>query len=635
MRFIVSYLLVLANLGFLTLGAHAAVPLISVAPVGQRATVGASAAFSVEASGSGTLSYAWFKDGALVAGATSARLFIEQVRSADAGSYQVKVSNGDGTVESTTASLVVNATATITSSLSASVPLVGPVAGRLTLGVELNYASEAAPTSLGFSLSLPPGWEYVSTGGADAPDLKPSAGQVGVLEFAYYNAFPKDRAVFTVVVGFPAGLSSAQTITSTMTFRPPAASVASAPLVLPFSATPPPAPGIPAVTPVGGVLVANTVNLSTTNLRVSAPITAGAATGGKAELRLGERLLATDSVIAATDTTVNFDLGTTTAAGLQAALAGSGALTVRLVNVVGVVSLASDPAPLVIDFTPPSVAISTSRSALLSGQTALLTFTLSEPATDFGLDDISFSGGTLTDFTAVSSSTYTATFVPAENSLQAGVIGVPAGRFSDARGNPNVVPPPLSLAVDTNPQYPTITSDRVAAGVYGTAFEYRIAATRSPLGFLASGLPSGLTLDPTSGVIRGTPRVAGSFAVTVGASNASGTGSATVNLTVAKAPLTVTATASRRSYGGSNPPFGVTFNGFVSGDTTAMLSTVPVVVTSAVASSPVGTYPLTPSSGVSDLYTFVYVDGVLTVEAAPITVSLDGLQQTYSGQPLV
>ena len=171
MRFIVSYLLVLANLGFLTLGAHAAVPLISVAPVGQRATVGASAAFSVEASGSGTLSYAWFKDGALVAGATSARLFIEQVRSADAGSYQVKVSNGDGTVESTTASLVVNATATITSSLSASVPLVGPVAGRLTLGVELNYASEAAPTSLGFSLSLPPGWEYVSTGGADAPDL--------------------------------------------------------------------------------------------------------------------------------------------------------------------------------------------------------------------------------------------------------------------------------------------------------------------------------------------------------------------------------------------------------------------------------------------------------------------------------
>ncbi len=326
---------------------------------------------------------------------------------------------------------------------------------------------------------------------------------------------------------------------------------------------------------------------------------------------------------------------TSTPAGLQAALSGAGDLTVRLLNVVGLSSLLSDPALLVLDFIPPTVTLTTTRAALLSGQTALLTFTLSEPAADFGVEDISVSGGTVTDFTAVSSSVYTVTFVPTDNAVQPGVLGVAAGRFADARGNANTAALPLSLTVDTNPQSPTITSERVAAGVYGTALEYRITATRSPLAFSASGLPAGLTLDSSSGVIRGTPRLAGTFAVTVGASNASGNGVMGLTLTVGKAPLTVTATAARRVYGGSNPAFGVTFAGFVSGDTAAMVSTVPVVVTAATAGSPVGTYPLTPGAGVSELYAFVYVDGVLTIDAAPITVVLDGLQQTYSGQPVV
>lgn len=610
-------------------------PVITVGPVAQRVTVGASATFSVEATGAGPLTYAWFKEGQTLAIRTSERLFFQQVGLGDEGIYKVKVSNADGTSESAAVALVVNPTTTIASSLTASVPFVGPVAGRMTLAVELNYANEAPPTSLGFSLNLPTGWAYVSTGGAAVPDLKPSVGQVGLLEFAYYSAIPQNRSNFTVVVSFPAGLSSAQTITSTMSFRAPTASVAGAPLVVPFSAVPPTRPGVPVLTPLGGVLVPNTVNLTTTNVQVSASMAAGTATGGQAELRFGERLLATDTVIAAQDTAVTFDLGTSTAAGLQAALVGAGALTVRLVNVVGVASLPSDPAPLVIDFIAPAVTITSSRSALLSGQTALLTFTLSEAAADFGLDDITFAGGTLTDFAAVSSTSYRVTFVPPENAVQAGTIAVAAGRFSDARGNINTAALSLSIAVDTNPQYPTITSERVAAGVYGTMFEYQITATRSPLGFSAAGLPAGLVLDATSGVIRGTPRVAGEFTLTVGASNASGNGVVSVIMTVAKAPLTVTATASRRPFGGANPSFGITFNGFVLGDAAAKLSTVPVVATTAVASSPAGTYPLTPGAGVSDLYRFIYINGALTIEASPITVSLDGLQQTYSGQPLV
>lgn len=557
MRIFIKLLIALASLSLFGLEGAAAVPVITVGPVAQRVTVGASATFSVEATGAGPLTYAWFKEGQTLAIRTSERLFFQQVGLGDEGIYKVKVSNADGTSESAAVALVVNPTTTIASSLTASVPFVGPVAGRMTLAVELNYANEAPPTSLGFSLNLPTGWAYVSTGGAAVPDLKPSVGQVGLLEFAYYSAIPQNRSNFTVVVSFPAGLSSAQTITSTMSFRAPTASVAGAPLVVPFSAVPPTRPGVPVLTPLGGVLVPNTVNLTTTNVQVSASMAAGTATGGQAELRFGERLLATDTVIAAQDTAVTFDLGTSTAAGLQAALAGAGALTVRLVNVVGVASLPSDPAPLVIDFIAPAVTITSSRSALLSGQTALLTFTLSEAAADFGLDDITFAGGTLTDFAAVSSTSYRVTFVPPENAVQAGTIAVAAGRFSDARGNINTAALSLSIAVDTNPQYPTITSERVAAGVYGTMFEYQITATRSPLGFSAAGLPAGLVLDATSGVIRGTPRVAGEFTLTVGASNASGNGVVSVIMTVAKAPLTVTATASRRPFGGANPSLGL------------------------------------------------------------------------------
>lgn len=89
------------------------------------------------------------------------------------------------------------------------------------------------------------------------------------------------------------------------------------------------------------------------------------------------------------------------------------------------------------DITPPSVSISASASSLNAAQTANLTFTLSEPSTDFAQSDVTVSGGALSNWTATSASVYTAVFTPAANSTTSASVAVASNRFSDAAGNFN------------------------------------------------------------------------------------------------------------------------------------------------------------------------------------------------------
>jgi hypothetical protein len=70
-------------------------------------TAGASTAFTVTASSPAPQSYQWRKDGAAIAGATSATLALSNVQTSAAGSYSVVVSNAAGSVTSTAATLTV------------------------------------------------------------------------------------------------------------------------------------------------------------------------------------------------------------------------------------------------------------------------------------------------------------------------------------------------------------------------------------------------------------------------------------------------------------------------------------------------------------------------------------------------
>lgn len=80
---------------------------------------------------------------------------------------------------------------------------------------------------------------------------------------------------------------------------------------------------------------------------------------------------------------------------------------------------------------------------------------------------------------------------------------------------------------------PVITSGLTAAGQQGSAFAYQVTADNFPTSFGASGLPAGLSLNTASGAITGTPTESGEFLVEITATNASGTDTETLVLTIA------------------------------------------------------------------------------------------------------
>ena len=89
-------------------------------------------------------------------------------------------------------------------------------------------------------------------------------------------------------------------------------------------------------------------------------------------------------------------------------------------------------------------------------------------------------------------------------------------------------------------------------------------------------------------------------------------------LTVTPAALTVTADDQSRAYGAGNPTLTFKYAGFVNGDTSAVIAGVPIVATTATATSGVGTYPITvdvtPLTAAN--YSFTPVSGALTVTRA-------------------
>jgi hypothetical protein len=109
----------------------------------------------------------------------------------------------------------------------------------------------------------------------------------------------------------------------------------------------------------GGNIKANTLNSTNLYMTAAASITTGQATNGKAELYVGSRLVAIDSVISATDTTVDFTTSDSTPVNgeLQAAIPAGGVVTVKLYNYAGisVVSVIGNPT-LSVDYTAPTIA---------------------------------------------------------------------------------------------------------------------------------------------------------------------------------------------------------------------------------------------------------------------------------------
>ena len=107
-------------------------PGISTQPAtSQTVTAGNAVSFTVAASGPGSFTYQWFKDGVAIDGATTVTYTIYTPQASDAGSYTVEVANGVGTVTSSAAVLAVNVPTLVSIAVTPANPAVNVGSPRL------------------------------------------------------------------------------------------------------------------------------------------------------------------------------------------------------------------------------------------------------------------------------------------------------------------------------------------------------------------------------------------------------------------------------------------------------------------------------------------------------------------------
>jgi uncharacterized delta-60 repeat protein len=165
---------------------------------------------------------------------------------------------------------------------------------------------------------------------------------------------------------------------------------------------------------------------------------------------------------------------------------------------------------------------------------------------------------------------------------------------------------------------PVITSPATAAGRTGQPLEYRVSATNSPTAFAVAGLPTGLSFDAATARISGVPVTAGVHAITLQATNASGTGQSTLTLTVEVGPLAFLtqpqslvatsgqpATLSATVHSSGTPTYGWRRNGVPLAGATNASFTIPQV-----------------SRAEADFYDVVVTDHTASVTSAPARLAV-------------
>lgn len=136
-------------------------------------------------------------------------------------------------------------------------------------------------------------------------------------------------------------------------------------------------------------------------------------------------------------------------------------------------------------------------------------------------------------------------------------------------------------------------------------------------GFIADGVVEG-TPSITCEAIQGSD--VGEYAIVISRGTVEDDNAIYVNgvLTIAKAELTITADNKQVALGGAMPTFTVQYSGFVLGEDSSVLTTLPTCTTDAVDTDTAGFYTITPSGAVSTNYSFIYVPGELQVGVVSI-----------------
>ncbi|MGD0090295.1 MAG: putative Ig domain-containing protein, partial [Planctomycetota bacterium] len=212
-----------------------------------------------------------------------------------------------------------------------------------------------------------------------------------------------------------------------------------------------------------------------------------------------------------------------------------------------------------------------------------------------------------------------------------------------------------AYTINSAPPAPVITSATTATGTTGVAFTYSITASNSPTSYNAAGLPAGLSVNMSTGAITGTPTAAGNSSVAISATNAGGTGTATLALTIVVPPpvitsattasgtigvafsFQITASNSPASYTATGLPGGLSVDqakGIISGTPTAALATDVAISAANAGGTGSGTLHLTITGQAAALTSQLTATGTVG-QAFTYTITASGATpMTFSAQPL-
>ena len=513
--------------------------ILNAQPQAQSVAVGASATLSVTATGGGSsLTYQWRKDGVNVSGANASSYTLPSAQVSNAGSYTVVVSNTAGSVTSSAATLTVNPVSAEFAPASLDQRLVDFMDGFFDPAyVAANlFLSGANFTEYYLSVWANGGFLTVDQDSGVFTYQK-TATNVGRLEYVTADGYFTNKTwkntytlTFTNVAGGNYSLVEqdqadlTNTFTYTGGFRLRTRGALPAFTTQPQDRTVAQAPG---------------TNLFSFTLGTSG---AGSQYFG---LRYHD-----DGVIDGGPADGGYYLGTngTVAVPVKTSTVGSRQFDFLVANEFGAVTSRVVTVTIAL---PPSITSQPQGQTVNPGQSAAFSVTVTGTAPfsyQWRKDGVNVSGANASSYTLPSAQVSNA------GSYTVVVSNTAGGVTSSA----------ATLTVNTL-SAPVISSATTATATVGQAFSYQITANNSPTGYNATGLPSGVTANTTSGLLSGTPTAAGTSSITLSASNAGGTGTRTLTLTVnppSATPPSITSQPQAQTVAvGSSATFSVTATG--------------------------------------------------------------------------